>query len=373
MSDTPPPAAAAPQAAPARGGKLALLALILTVALAAGGYYWTRFVAEPGAAALRARLDDVGAERDELARRVSDADQRLAKLENSHGDMLAAIDTLRGDTQVLSRSVNELAAQRGDHALDWVLAECEYLVLTASQRLALAHDVASARAALVAADERLRGAEHPALAPLREQLARDLQALAAVAEPDIEGLSLKFAAQIRKADRLPTKAIAEVDTSFKHSREQRVTPDNWRGVLQAMWDDLMSLVQIKDDELPDSVLFDPKLRHFVEQNLKLELSSARLAILERDTTNYRVAVEIVQDAVSRYYDADDAGVKALAQMLTDVRNIELAPKLPEVNASLDAVRAAREALRATPVTPASPAPAPAETAQSTPTEPSAQP
>jgi hypothetical protein len=119
MSDTPPPAAAAPQAAPARGGKLALLALILTVALAAGGYYWTRFVAEPGAAALRARLDDVGAERDELARRMSDADQRLAKLESRHDDMLAAIETLRGDNQALSRSVNELAAQRGDHALDW--------------------------------------------------------------------------------------------------------------------------------------------------------------------------------------------------------------------------------------------------------------
>jgi len=343
MSDTPQPAAKAPQAAPARGGKLALLALTLSVAVAAGGYYWTRFVAAPGNAALRARLDDAGAERDTLTKRVTDSAERLARFESVQGEMLASIESLRTANTGLSAALKELAAQRGDRSLDLALAECEFLILAASQRLALAHDVATARAALTAADDRLRGADHPSLAPLREQLARDEQALAAVALPDIEGLSLKFAAQIRKVDQLQTKAIAAVDTSFKHSREQPVTPDNWRGVLKAMWDDLMSLVEVKDDKLPDDVLFDPKLRKLVEQNLKLELSSARLAIMERDTTNFRVAVEIVQDIVSRYYDADEAAVKALATMLAEVRNIELAPSLPTLGASLDAVRAARAA------------------------------
>lgn len=343
MSDTPQPAAKAPQAAPARGGKLALLALTLSVAVAAGGYYWTRFVAEPGSAALRARLDDAGAERETLARRVTDAAERLARIEATASEMRASIESVRADNAGLSAALKELAAQRGDRSLDLALAECEYLVLAAGQRLALAQDVATARAALAAADERLRGADHPNLASLREQLARDEQALAAVAVPDIEGLSLKFAAQIRKVDLLQTKAIAAVDTSFKHSREQRVTPDNWRGVLKAMWDDLMSLVEVKDDKLPDDVLFDPKLRKLVEQNLKLELSSARLAVMQRDTTNFRVAVEIVQDALARYYDADDAAVKALANLLAEMRDIELAPNLPALGASLDAVRAARAA------------------------------
>ncbi len=349
MSATEPPAAKQSVAVPPRrAGTLALLALVMAVGVACAGYYWTRFIAEPGVSALRARLDDVSAERDELVRRLVDADQRLQKLEATQTAALTSVEALRNDTSALQQSVKALAVQRGDKTLDWVLAECEYLILAASQRLALEQDTATARAALMACDERLRGVEQPLLSPLREQLARDIQALAAVAEPDIEGLSLKFAAQIRKVGTLHTQPIAEVDTSFKHSREQKVTPDNWRGVLQAMWDDIMSLVEIKDGELPDGVLFDPKLRYFIEQNLKLELSSARLAILERDTTNFRVAVEIVQEAVARYYDPSDAAVRALAEMLSEVRGIDLAPTLPNVTASLDAVRAARQALALSP-------------------------
>ena len=354
MSDTEQPTTAPPIVKPApvmpprRGGGLALLALILSLCVAGAGYYWTRFVAEPGSAALRAQLDDVGAERDVLARRLGDADQRLHKLETAHSAAQTSLDELRNNTSALELSVKSLAARGGDQTLDWVLAESEYLVLAASQRLALEHDVATARAALMASDQRLRSVDHPLVSQLREHLAQDIAALAAVAEPDIEGLSLKFAAQIRKAGSLRTKPIAEVDMSFQRSREQRVTADNWRGVLQAMWDDLMGLIEIKDGELPDGVLFDPKLRYFIEQNLKLELSSARLAILERDTTNFRVAVEIVQEAVARYYDADDAAVKALAAMLSEVRGVDLAPALPNVTASLDAVRAARQTLVAPP-------------------------
>ena len=331
---------------PRRGGALALLALISTLCVAGAGYYWTRFVAEPGSAALRAQLEDVGADRDALARRLGDADQRLHKLETAQSAAQASLDELRDNAAALELSVKSLAARGGDQTLDWVLAECEYLVLAASQRLALAQDVATARAALMASDQRLHSVGHPLVSQLREHLAQDIQALAAVAEPDIEGLSLQFAAQIRKVGSLPTKAIAEVESSFQRSREERVTPDNWRGVLQAMWDDLMGLVEINDGELPDGVLFDPKLRYFIEQNLKLELSSARLAILARDTTNFRVAVEIVQEALARYYDADNAGVKALADMLAEVRGVDLAPALPNVTASLSAVRAARQALAA---------------------------
>ena len=333
-----------------RSGMLVLVTLAAVLVLALGmattGYYWTRFVAEPGAAAVRARLDEASAGRAALELRLAAAEQRLQTLDSTQSTAVSRVDELRQTTTELARSLHSLAVQGGDKPLDWVLAECEYLILAASGRLALEHDVARARAALLAADQRLRAVDHPAVDVLRERLATDLQALAAVAVPDIEGLSLKFAAHIRKVDILHTKPIAAVDTSLGHVRQPPVTPDNWRGALRAMWDSLVSLVEIKDGELPDSVLFDPKLRYFLEQNLKLELSSARLAILQRDTANFRVAVELVQSVLERYFDPQDAAVKSLADMLVEVRGVELAPTLPDVSASLDAVRAAREALAA---------------------------
>lgn len=348
MSASEQPAAVPPvRVQSRRSGMLALAAvLVLALGMATSGYYWTRFVAEPGAAALRARLDEASAERAALELRLAAAEQRLQTLESAQSTAVSRVDELRQTTTGLERSLQSLAVQGGGRPLDWVLAECEYLILAASQRLALEHDVASARAALLAADQRLRAIDHPAVRVLRERLAADLQVLAAVAVPDIEGLSLKFAAHIRKVEMLHTKPIAAADTSLRHVRQAPVTPDNWRGVLRGMWDSLVSLVEIKDGELPDSVLFDPKLRYFLEQNLKLELSSARLALLQRDAANFRVAVEIVQAALERYFDPQDAAVKSLADMLVEVRGVELAPTLPDISASLDAVRAAREALAA---------------------------
>ena len=343
-----------------RSGMLGWVALVLVVAVGSAGYYWTRYVAAPDSAALRAQLDVAGAAREALQRRLADADQRLQKLESAASTLEVGVDELRRTTTELERTLQAVAAQGGDKSPDWVLAECEYLILAATQRLVLERDVATASAALSAADQRLRNVNHPVMTALREKLALDLQALAAVPQPDIEGLSLKFAAQIRKLEILHTKPIAEVDASFSDSRQAPVLSDNWRSAVRAMWDDILGLVEIKDDELPDGVLFDPKLRSVLEQNLKLELSSARLALLQRDTTNYRIAIEIVQQALERYFDPDDAAVKSLSAMLLDVRSVELAPALPDISSSLDAVRAARITLAEpqAPLPPQAPAPLP---------------
>ena len=356
MSASEQPTSLPPVRAPARrSGMLGVLALISVLLVASAGYYWTRFVAAPDAAALRAQLGEASAARDALQRRLADADQRLQKLEGAHSAVVAGIDELRRTASGLERSLQAVAAQGGDKSPDWGLAEGEYLILAATQRLALEHDVVTAQAALLTADQRLRNLDHPTVTAVREKLALDLQALAAVPLPDIEGLSLKFAAQIRKLGILHTKPIAEVDTSFSHSRQAPVSSDSWRGALRAMWDDILSLVEIEDGKLPDGVLFDPKLRAVLEQNLKLELSSARLALMQRDTTNYRLAIEIVQQALERYFDPQDAAVKSLTDMLKDVRSVELAPALPDISASLNAVRAARAALAA-PQAPQPPSP-----------------
>ena len=111
-----------------------------------------------------------------------------------------------------------------------------------------------------------------------------------------------------------------------------------------MWRDLVSLVDIKDSELPDDVLFDPKLRYFLQQNLKLELSSARLAVLTRDSANLQASLTLVDSQLEQYYDSADAGVAALREWLADHRRTELDPAMPAIASSLDAVRAARASL-----------------------------
>ena len=326
---------------------LAMAALVVALGLAGAGYWWVSRIEAPRAAALATRL---AALEDVQSGNTGRFDTALAELTHGRTEQAALgakVAALEHSQAGLTDSVKALYARDQQLALDWVLAEAEYLVLAASQRLALERDVRTARAALKAADDRLRTADHPDLIPLREQLTRDIAALDAVALPDVEGLALYLAEAVARVDALPTKPIADLDMSFAHTREETLSTQNWRGLARAVWADLLSLVEVKDGELPDGVLFDPELRYFLEQNLRLELASARLAVLARDTENFRAAGRLVGDLLTRYYATDDAAVAALLGWLAQQRALELDPEVPPISGSLDALRSARTAARET--------------------------
>ncbi|MEQ8231902.1 MAG: uroporphyrinogen-III C-methyltransferase [Gammaproteobacteria bacterium] len=333
-------------ARPSRGPWFVLLLLLIVAAGA--GYWWVTVVHYAERAALVARLDaleqadavlatDVAARTDAVAGDVA----ALADTAQANATRLRSLGQAQDD---LTASVKSLFAKDQQVALDWVLAEAEYLVFAATQRLALEHDAATAVSALQAADERLRAAKHPDLIGLRDQLAKDIAALEAVDQPDVEGLALYLANAITGLDALPTKPIAAIDTSFTHMQDEHIDADNWRGVAKALWADLVSLVEVKDGAVSDGVLFDPELRYFLVQNLRLELASARLAVLRRDAENFRAAATLVADLLRTYYDTDDGAVKALIARLEAARTLELDPPLPSVTASLEAIRETRAGL-----------------------------
>ncbi len=347
---TPPEAPEEPSPRASRGPWFILLILIVVVAGA--GYYWVEFVhrgmldaLEDRVAAADRQTLDLAARLDEEAARllaVSDGGARVDAALAGLEDALARLQSAQGD---LEDAVKGLYARESRASLDWVLAEAEYLVMAASQRLALEGDVDTARAALVAADNVLRAAQHPELIALRETLAGDIAALEAVAQPDVEGLAIYLAETVTRVDGLPTRPIADIEMSFSRMGEEQVEASNWRRMAQALWSDLRSLVEIKDGELQDGVLFDPELRYFLQQNLRLELASARLAVLRRDTDNFRAACRLVTELLDKYYDPEAAAVRAIRGRLTESLALELAPPLPSVSASLDAVRAKRAAVR----------------------------
>lgn len=258
--------------------------------------------------------------------------------------MQARIGGVTNAQNELQRSVSALYEKETQTSVDWILAEAEYLVLAATQRLALERDVDTALAALRAADQRLRSADHPDLIPIREQLIKDSTALEGVNRPDIEGLALYFAKMIDKVGQLPTKPIAEQETPFGRVREGDYEAQDWRRFFGAVWSDLVELVEVKDADLPDSVLFDPELRYFLQQNLKLELASARLAVLRRDAENLAASARLIRRQLKAYYDTDHSGVSALLARLDTAAKLELAPTLPNISGSLDVIRARRAAI-----------------------------
>ncbi|MGE0485140.1 MAG: uroporphyrinogen-III C-methyltransferase [Gammaproteobacteria bacterium] len=358
MSDTPPvtdaasdaddtvDAATVSPATPPRASRAPWFVLLLALLLAAGaGYYWISQVFPISERSQDARLAELATAQQALAARVDAADAAAAAATAEAAAVDGRLAAIDGRQDELAESVKALFTRDAEISLDWVLAEAEYLVFAATQRLALERDVATATAALRAADQRLAAAKHPDLTALRAQLTQDIAALEAVAQPDIEGLALWLAEAQRRADDLPTRPIAALDSGFRAtSAAAPAEAGGWRGTARALWSDLVSLVQVEDGELSDSVLFDPKLRFLLRQNLRLELASARHAALRRDDDNFRASNAQVVHLLDTYYDTDDGGVQGIVRHLKDVAGLELAPALPDISGSLDAVRGLRTRL-----------------------------
>ncbi|MGR8946547.1 MAG: uroporphyrinogen-III C-methyltransferase [Gammaproteobacteria bacterium] len=334
-----------------------IISIVLSVLIAAfGAYYWyqnqylpqhqsiiakmdalgdqqstieTSLTALKGGAGLDAAVESVAAQqvalKNSLSKRVDSVSQQAKKVAEAQ--------------RQLQQSVASLYEKESQSSLDWVLAEAEYLVLAANQRLALEGDINTAIAALKAADQRLGSADHPDLIPIRDQIIEDAAALEAVKLPDIEGLAIYLAKVIAQVKDLPTKQVPDPVKPFSGTKNLGDEAKDWRHVANAVWTDLVELVEVKDAALPDSVSFDPELRYFLQQNLRLELASARLSALRRDGQNFRASVDLIENMFTEFYDTSATNVKSILGRLSEAKNYEFEPALPKITASLDVIRA----------------------------------
>ena len=344
-------AASGPGAAsPSRWWPL-LLTLVVVASLGAAAWYAMHYRLAPQAASLITRLTALEQQVGSSANSTGALDQRIQQLEQrttTHTDDLAAI---RAVQEAVTQSVNGLTTQL--HARDQasVLANVEDLISFAEQRLSLAQDVVGAQIALNAALTRLHADAEPAQIVLHDQLKHDLAALDAVVVPAVAALARQLAAASAAVDTLPLQPVAKTHASAAATAP--ATIDDWRGLAAAMWHDLLSLVEIKNADQLDTVLFEPQLRNFMLQNLKLELASARLAVLARDSANLHTSVELITDQLQRYFVTEDAAVRSLLDTLAAARTADLAPSLPSMAESLAAVRTARHSAAA-PLAPTAP-------------------
>jgi uncharacterized protein HemX len=218
------------------------------------------------------------------------------------------------------------------------------MLVLASQQLQLAGNVRAALAALQAADQRLAKADKLAATPLRRAIAADMERLKAVPQVDTVGIAVKIDGLINQADTLPLVISENLPPPRPASRWRPV--DDRGGFSRAardFWDEMKGLVRIRDMETTDTALLTPAQSYFLRENLKLRLLSARVALLARDEPSFREDMRATQAWVARYFDPH---AKPTTVALTTIRQLADTPvsiALPDVNASLAAVRSARAA------------------------------
>ena len=245
-----------------------------------------------------------------------------AKLQESHSQQVA----LEALYQELSRSRDES-----------VLADVEQTLLVANQQLQVAGNVKSALIALQAADARLARIGRPQLTGLRKVIARDIERLKLAPHLDVVGISARLDNLLGAIDSLPL--AMEVRPPGPAPGTPGAADDSaWRRFARELWSDLRDLVRIQNMEQPDLPLLAPSQSYFLRENVKLRLLSARLALLAHDEKSFRADLKAARDWLTRYYDARAKTVANAVAALSQLHDSQIGIELPDVAASLDAVR-----------------------------------
>lgn len=320
-----------------------LVALIVATAGAAGGWWlWERlrvleqghdeFARQTEVAELR---EDLNSRSERLAGRVDN----LAQEHASHVQTLAqAEETMASIRESQARAqermdrIRELAAAHRD---DWILAEAGYLYGVARYRTRFHGDVDGALQALKEAD-RLLEELGASTVEQRQAVSEAINALLDVRKPDREGIAADIREVIHAIDTLPLKRTERQVESGEMPRQRDAELDTLAGWQQAglrAWqqfrDTIGSLVVVRRGETPPR-LMAPEESHYLRENLRLQLLTARAALLQGNDAVYRQSLADVADWLGRHFDGEDEQVQEATETVQRLRDADLRAELPDL-------------------------------------------
>lgn len=329
-----------PVAQPADGRRLPLvlatLALIVSLGLAVTAYFIWYQVRQ-----VDAEQSGIETGVGERIQPLRAALERLEQGRRQDADALQArIAGLQEDQQAMAHRLSVLAAQIGRSETGWALAEVEYLLRIANQRLQLQRDTDTAVQALQAADARLRDLADPLYQNVRQQIARDLDAIGAVAKVDVDGLAATLSAALSEVDALPIEGsrYTPPTQSAIASGQAPAEANSIAELGRLVWHSLSELFRVREHERPVGPLLPPDQAYFLRGNLRLQLEAARVALLRGDQVQYRSSLQTAIDWLQRYFEPQASDVQQQLSRLQDIAAVDIAPAMPDVSGSLRLLR-----------------------------------
>ncbi len=358
---------------PASSGKsIAVLALLVALASvsATGWQLWQTQQADPNEATQKeslARLQDAqqkitnsvatieaqlnaaespidAAEFSRRDERLKTVESQVANLQGQSGEDQASISAVQGGVRSLEQRLSatesglvSVAASSQNSSVELDIAEIDFLLRTASERLQLFSDPTAADLALQAADVQIEALNDPMFLSVRQRIATSRQALAMVPRIDHVELSTQLAALQSKVPDLPFRGEAQ-------TTPEPVLPDDagwWESFKQTM----SSLVTVRRRVPEDQSLLSLDDKDYLRQGLWLQFESARLALMRNDTSVYSGSLDRVNDTVEQFFQNGSSGVQALLVEVSALKQVNIAPEMPDISAPWNQLRQLRDSRR----------------------------
>jgi len=234
--------------------------------------------------------------------------------------------------QLLEQLIDDTRSRLGMDRSAWSLAEAEHLVRIAEHGLTLQHDTASAIAALRTAKSRLEADNPKRFATVIARLTNDIDTLASIQLPDRAAMATTLSAVATMVEQLPLARRAKPAAALEAAKAEEIAAESAKRTgWDKIWFDLSNLITIRhEDEVFVQPMLPPERRYFLQQNLRLKLEEARLALLLDDTPAWHANLGETTSWLRRYFDTEDPAVTDALAKLDKLAATKLVPALPDL-------------------------------------------
>ncbi|GLS27071.1 uroporphyrinogen-III C-methyltransferase [Marinibactrum halimedae] len=296
-----------------------------------------------------------------LTQQISASASSIDALEQSLRQAQTVANTSTGERRDLEAKLNAVTSRLDAHnerllslsntsREDWLLAEAEYLLRLANQRLLVDRSARSAVGLLEAADEILRELAMPDLFPVRQAVAQDLGALKLAATVDREGLYLRLDGLANNIHLLPNVFSdlqfepGEVEAVLAPADESQHWIDRLSMMVKRVTHEFSQYVKVHGpSDQPAKPLLPPESDTYLKQNLRFLLEQAQLAMLREQTNIYQQSLTKARELLTEFYPLSEQA-RRLRTELISLASEPVVEKLPDISSSQEQLHAYIEAL-----------------------------
>ncbi len=315
-----------------------IIILLVVVGLAGAGFYFFQ--------GLRDQQKDLGNKFEQQMRNdIADFKNQLTKIDTRVNDVNKKIDdkddhftkALDDISQVhkeqlqtthkdLSESIGKIQRQLGKTRGDWLIADAEYLLSVADERLHLTGDIHTTLEALEAADQRLRESGDTGVIPIREKIAEEIALIKTITVPDTVGTYVKIQSQQEQVENL-TLLLPFAGKENKTSEKNNTSENNG----------LLDVIGIKRSEQAIEAILTPEEARFIREQLRVKLEMVKISLVQHNEKLYQSALADAKNWLKKNF-TDNAASHSFAEELDKFSTIKIHSQFPDISLSLKLLR-----------------------------------
>ena len=274
---------------------------------------------------------------------INEQGENIVLLSRQSASLVEQVGALDQQVDDLDQHIKNI--RPSDHQ-KWRLAEAEYLLRLANQRLLMSHDTASSRALLEQANVLLMSFTETTLLDVRQLIAEEMNALRATPIVGINDTWLEINALAARVAALPLVKSARLGEDMAPTESVKpVTadpaPQNVAEKLSVLFEQLresfFSLFQLRKVSNPSLEFVSPDQEIYLRQNMQLALEQAKLALLQGREAVYRTSIATARSWAQRWFHQNDQESLLWRETLANLAQAEVQQQMPDISRSLKAL------------------------------------